>query len=374
MLGLLRKEIGLVAGAGTAIAFTVAGKGWLSDLSGDLVTMALFAWLFVVMLWGSFGVVRHADCLAIKLGEPYGTLILTLSVISIEVIMISAVMLTGAQNPELGRDMMFAVIMIVLNGLIGISLFLGGLRHIEQRQNPLGATTFLVVLIPLACLALIMPNYTNATAVGTYSTGQMIFLRVAPIVLPGGVPFIQTTRHSGYFIAQAETAENVEHGVATEIHDHGDLEIRSVPFHAVLLVSYMLPIVLLSKSMAKIVDFGIAGAGLPAALGGMLVAVLVLAPEGLAAIEAARANRLQRSINICVGSALATIGLTVPAVLGISLVTGIPVRLGLDEAEAALLIITFIVGIVNSMSNRTNVIQGLVHLVLFAAYILLIFD
>jgi Ca2+:H+ antiporter len=374
MLGLLRKEVGLAAGVATAIAFAVSGKAWLSDLSGDLATVALFGWLFVVMLWGSFGVVRHADCLAIKLGEPYGTLILTLSVISIEVIMISAVMLTGAQNPELGRDMMFAVIMIVLNGLIGISLLLGGLRHIEQRQNPLGATTFLVVLIPLACLALIMPNYTNATEIGTYSTGQMIFLSVATIVLYGGFLFVQTMRHSGYFIAPAENAETVEHGVATEIHEHGDLEVRSVPFHAVLLVSYMLPIVLLSKSMAKIVDFGIAGAGLPAALGGMLVAVLVLAPEGLAAIEAARANRLQRSINICSGSAVATIGLTVPAVLGISLVTGIPVRLGLDEAEAALLVITFIVGIVNSMSNRTNVIQGLVHLVLFAAYILLIFD
>jgi Ca2+:H+ antiporter len=371
MLGLLRKEIGLVAGVVTAIAFTVAGKGWLSDLSGDSTTMALFAWLFVVMLWGSFGVVRHADCLAIRLGEPYGTLILTLSVISIEVIMISAVMLTGAQNPELGRDMMFAVIMIVLNGLIGISLLLGGLRHIEQRQNPLGATTFLVVLIPLACLTLIMPNYTTATDVGTYSTGQMIFLSVATIVLYGGFLFIQTMRHSGYFVAPAE---NVEHGVATEIHDHGDLEVRSVAFHAVLLVSYMLPIVLLSKSMAKVVDFGIAGAGLPAALGGMLVAVLVLAPEGLAAIEAARANRLQRSINICAGSALATIGLTVPAVLGIGLVTGIPVRLGLDDAEAALLVITFFVGVVNSMSARTNVIQGLVHLVLFATYIVLIFD
>ena len=181
----MRKELGLAAGVLTAIAFAVAGKSWLADLAGDLSTILLFLWLFLVMLWGSFGVVRHADCLAIKVGEPYGTLILTISVISIEVIMISAVMLTGAENPSLGRDMMFAVVMIVLNGLVGLSLFIGGLHHVEQQHNLQGANTFLTVLIPLSVLSLLLPNYTETTEVGTFSTGQMVFLSLSTLALYG---------------------------------------------------------------------------------------------------------------------------------------------------------------------------------------------
>ena len=370
----LRRELGLIAGILTTAAFALFGKPWLAGLGVDLPTGALFLWLFVVMLWGSFGVVRHADCLAIKLGEPYGTLILTLSVISIEVTMIATVMLTGSDNPTLGRDMMFAVIMIVLNGLIGLSIFIGGLRHLEQRHNLQGARTFFTVLIPLAVLSLILPNYTDATAVGTYSRSQMLFLTLSTMALYGAFLAIQTMRHSGYFVAPAGSDDDTPEHAAVELHDHGDLVIRSIPFHGVMLVAYMLPIVLLSKSMAKLIDFGIGGAGAPAALGGVLVAILVLAPEGLAAIEAAKSDRLQRSINICLGSGLATIGLTVPAILAISLFTGIPVVLGLAPAESVLLMLTLLVGAINASSERTNIIQGLVHLILFAAYIVLIFD
>ncbi len=363
------KELGLAAGVLTAVAFALAGRPWLDNLGPDPFSVALFLWLFAVMLWGSFGVVRHADCLAAKLGEPYGTLILTLSVISIEVIMISAVMLTGANNPSLGRDMMFAVIMIVLNGLVGLSLLIGGLHHLEQRHNQQGTFAFLTVLIPLSGLSLLLPNYTTKTEVGTLSFDQMIFLSVSTVVLYGAFLFIQTMRHSGYFVEQSNSAGNVD-----DSHMHDGLEIRSVPFHAVLLVAYMVPIVLLSKSMARIVDFGIAGAGAPAALGGLMVAVLVLAPEGLAALQAARADRFQRSVNICLGSALATIGLTVPALVGISIFADLPIVLGLDRAEAVLLMLTVIAAVMHAANPRTNIVQGLVHLVLFATYVVLIFD
>ena len=176
-------------------------------------------------------------------------------------------------------------------------------------------------------------------------------------------------RHSGYFVEQSNSAGNVD-----DSHMHDGLEIRSVPFHAVLLVAYMVPIVLLSKSMARIVDFGIAGAGAPAALGGLMVAVLVLAPEGLAALQAARADRFQRSVNICLGSALATIGLTVPALVGISIFADRPIVLGLDRAEAVLLMLTVIAAVMHAANPRTNIVQGLVHLVLFATYVVLIFD
>jgi len=360
-----RGELSLITGLATAGLFLVFGEAWLKDLSAIPVTLALFAWLFAIMLWSSFGVVKHADCLAVKLGEPYGTLILTLSVITIEVIMVSAVMLTGAENPTLGRDMMFAVVMIVLNLLVGLSLFAGGLKHHQQEFNLQGANTFLTVLIPLSVLGLMLPNFTRATAPGTLSPIQSIFIIIATIALYGAFLMIQTMRHQPFF--QPPSGEK-------DGHEHEGLDLRSVPYHAVLLVLSMLPIVLLSKKIAKIIDYGIDQAGAPAALGGFLVAILVLAPEGLAALKAAWTNKLQRSMNICLGSALATIGLTVPAVLAIGMISGKTVILGLDPVGEILLLLTLAVSAVNFTIPRTNIVQGFVHIILFLTYCLLIFD
>ncbi len=374
-LGRIRSELGLVASVLTVVMFTLFGKGWLADLSSPASTGVYFAWLFLIMLWSSFAVVRHADCLAVKLGEPYGTLILTLAVISIEVVMITAVMLTGDNIPTLGRDMMFSVLMIVLNGLVGLSLLVGGLRHVEQTYNLQGANAYLGVLVPVAVLGLVLPNYTVSTPTGYMSTAQAVFAIGSTILLYLAFLGIQTIRHREYFIAP--TGEKVladdAHGDADH-HDHGDLEIHSVPYHAIMLVAYMVPIVLLSKSLAKIIDYGISVAGAPVALGGFLVAILVLSPEGMAAVRSAMANKLQRSINICLGSGLATIGLTVPAVLIVGMVTGKGVVLGLTPVDTVLLVTTLIVSMINFNSTRSNFVQGLVHLVLFCAYVVLIFD
>jgi Ca2+:H+ antiporter len=370
ILRTLRSELGLAAGVVTTLLVMTIGRTWLADLGDPLRSLVLFAWIFAVMLWLSFSVVRHADALAIKLGEPYGTLILTLSVISIEVIMVSAVMLTGAENPALGRDMMFSVVMIVMNGLVGLSLLLGGRRHWEQRYNLQGANTFLAVLIPLAVLGLVLPNYTRSTSDGTFSVPQTIFLVVMTLGLYGAFLALQTVSHKDYFRAPPQD----EPAIAGGHEDHHGIEVHSVSFHSVLLVACMLPIVLLSKSMAKLVDHGITVAGAPIALGGFLVAVLVLSPEGMAAVQAALNNKLQRSINVCLGSALATIGLTVPAVLCIGLATGKAVVLGLESAETVLLLLTLAVSMVNFSSGRSNVIQGVIHLILFATYLVLIFD
>ncbi|MFL3653588.1 MAG: calcium:proton antiporter [Halioglobus sp.] len=365
-LEMIRRESGLIVGLITLVIFLVLGGGWLSQLSGWATPLLLFAWLFPVMLWLSFGVVHHADCLAVKLGEPYGTLILTLSVISIEVVMISAVMLNGDQNPELGRDMMFAVLMIALNGLVGLSLLFGGLPHFEQAHNLQGANTFLVVLIPLAVLSLILPNFTVASALGTYSTAQMVFALAASAGLYGAFLIMQTLRHRGFFVGPGESIEDAQ--------DHGDIVVRSVGFHVVFLLANMLPIVLLSKSMATIIDYQVMAFSAPVALGGVIIALLVLAPEGLAALKSAVDNRLQRSINICLGSAVATIGLTVPVIMMISLTTGNKVILGLDPVDTVLLVTTILVSVVTFSSEKTNVIHGVVHLVLFVAYITMLFD
>ncbi|WP_281648403.1 hypothetical protein [Parendozoicomonas sp. Alg238-R29] len=315
------------------------------------------------MLWSAFGVVKHADSLAEKLGEPFGTLILTLSVISIEVIMISAVMLTGAHNPTLGRDMMFSVLMIVLNGLVGLSLLLGGFRHVEQYFNLQGANSFLCVLIPLSVLGLILPNFTESTSTGTFSGEQITFLIIINVALYLAFLGIQTLRHQDYFIGNIESE-----------HKHSFSQHLPIPAHAALLVCYMLPIVFLSKKLAVVVNYGIVELGAPANLGGMIVAIIVLSPEGMAAIRAAQANNLQRSINICLGSALATIGMTVPAVLAIGLMTGETIILGLNNVDSLLLLLTLFISLVNFSSAKSNIIQGLVHLTLFFCYIVLIFD
>jgi Ca2+:H+ antiporter len=344
------------------------GANWFADLSDPVVYFALFAWLFAVMLWLSFAVVRHADCLAIKLGEPYGTLILTVSVISIEVIMIAAVMLTGDKSPTLGRDTLFSVMMIVLNGLLGLTLLIGALKYKEQSYNLQGASAYVGVLLPMAGLGLILPRFMTSAPGGQVSTLQAVYLLITSLALYGAFLGIQMTRHRGYF-RQPETALDGDTG-----HAHQGLVIRSIRFHAVLLPLTMLPIVLLSKKMAVLVDHGIGSLGAPLALGGFFVAILVLTPEAVAAVKAALANQLQRTINIALGSALATIGLTIPAVLAIGLVTGMTIELGLEEPELYLLLITLLCAIHNLNSQRTNVMHGIVHLVLFFTYVILIFD
>ena len=368
--GFFRSELALWVGAITTLLFIQYGDAWLSDLSQGGWYFFMFSWRFVVMLWLAFNVVRHADSLAVILGEPLGTLILTISVISIEVIMISAVMLNAENNPTMGRDMLFAVLMIVLNGMVGLTLIIGALRHREQKYNLKGSAAYLGVIIPMAGLGIIMPRFTTSAPGGEASFQMSVYLIVMSIGLYGVFLAIQTMRHREFFQQPASTRGSEK----TDGGDHGNLIVRSLGYHALLLPLSMLPIILLSKKMAVLFDHGTETLGAPIALSGLLVAILVLSPEGVAAVKAALANRLQRTMNIALGSALSTIGLTIPAVLAIGIITGNKVELGLEEAEILLLVLTLIVSIVNLNSERTNVLQGVVHLILFLTYIVLIFD
>jgi Ca2+:H+ antiporter len=368
VVGVIRSELSIFAGALTTLLFILYGDAWLADLSQGGWFLFVFSWLFVVMLWLAFNVVRHADSLAVILGEPYGTLILTISVISIEVIMISAVMVTGEQNPTLARDMLFSVLMIVLNGMVGLTLLIGALRHGEQEYNLKGSVAYLGVIVPLAGLGIVLPRFTTSAPGGEASPLMSIYLLVMSAGLYGVFLAIQTMRHRSFFQQPDRDDES------DAVDDHGDLLVRSIGYHAWLLPLTMLPIVLLSKKMAVLVDFGSASLGAPQALGGFLVAILVLSPEGVAAVRAALDNKLQRTMNITLGSSLSTIGMTIPAVLAIGLVTGKRVELGLEEAEIYLLLITLLVSILNLNSGRSNILQGMVHLVLFFTYIILIFE
>src|ERR1041385_5200953 len=221
----MRSEFPLLIGVTTAAIFVAVG-GQLSDLTTRaLPLLAVFVWLFAMILWSAVCVVRHADCLAIKLGEPYGTLILTLSAISIEVVMISPAMLHGANNPTLGRDAIFAVIMIALNGLVGLSLMLGGLRYREQHYNIQGVNAYLNVIMALAVLGLVLPNFTTSTSGPTFSTEQGIFFAAVSLLLYAIFLLIQTLRHRGYFLDLQETA--------TKHSPHLVTRVRSTRFHGI---------------------------------------------------------------------------------------------------------------------------------------------
>lgn len=366
----LQRELSLIIGLITAVIFFNFGDSLLSNLSNPLYYSIFFIWLFITILWMAFSVVRHADGLAVILGEPYGTLILTISVISIEVTMIAAVMLTGENNPTLARDTLFSVLMIVLNGMVGLTLIVGALKHMQQVYNLQGASAYLAVIIPLAGLGIILPSFTTSTPGGEVSPIMAVYLMVMSTCLYGVFLAIQTLRHRSFFQQPLCPEEDAKTNDSQAQHH----EVISVKYHALLLPLTMLPIILLSKNMAVLVDHGIETLKAPQAIGGFIVAVLVLTPEALTAVRAALDNKLQRTMNITLGSALSTIGLTIPAVLGISLITGKKVELGLESAEVVLLCLTMMLAVVNFNSKRTNVLYGVAHLVLFLTYIVLIFE
>src|SRR3954451_20028246 len=265
----------------------------------------VFAAILLVILFGTvFAAVHHAEVIAERGGEPYGTLVLTLAVTIIEVALIATIMLGEKEVPTLARDTVFAVVMIVCNGLVGVCILAGGLRYREQEFQVAGANVYLSVLIVFATITLILPNTTLTTPGPLYSTGQLAFVSIVTIILYGVFLYTQTIRHRDYFIIESDGAGN----------DAGDASSRTLMLSVVLLLVSLLAVVLLAKKFSLVVDAGAAAIGAPPAFAGILVALLILLPESVAAVAAARKNDLQKSINLALGSSLATIGLTIPAV------------------------------------------------------------
>lgn len=364
--GAIRQEWTLLASAVTTVLFLLFGKSWLADLSNPVWFVSVLIWLFVVILMSAFAIVRHAESLAIILGEPFGTLILTLSVIGVEVMMISAVMLTGEGKPAVARDTMFSVVMALLGGMTGIALLLGSLKHHEQTYNLQGATAYLALIIPLAVLGLVLPNFTTTTSGPTLSPFQSIFTSLMSVSIYGVFLAVQTSRHREYFISP--------HAEHDDDQLHGEHEVQSTWYHAMFLVLYILPLIILAKQLAVPLEYGTHVLGAPEAFSGFLVAILILSPEALSAVRAAVHNQLQRSVNILLGSVLATIGLTIPAVLIIGLIMGKTIFLGLSTVNTILLLLLLALSTITFSNSRTNVLLGAVHLLLFLAYLMLMFE
>src|SRR6266700_6314256 len=310
----------------------------------------VFAVILLVILFGTvFAAVHHAEIIAERIGEPYGTLLLTLSVTIIEVALIATIMLGENPVPTLARDTVFAVVMIVCNGLVGLCIFIGGLRYREQDFQVSGANLYLSVLFVLATITLILPNYTLTTPGPVYSAAQLGFVSVVTLILYGVFLYTQTVRHRDYFIGEAAGVTNGEMSASN----------RLLALSAVLLLVSLLAVVLLAKKFSLVVDFATAQIGAPPAFAGVLVALLILLPESVAAIAAARKNDLQKSINLALGSSLATIGLTIPAVAVAAYVLDKQLVLGLDAQAMVLLLLTFFLSMLTFGTGRTNILFGL---------------
>ena len=325
--------------------------------------MAFAVGLLVVLFGTVFAAVHHAEVIAERIGEPFGTLLLTLSVTVIEVALIATIMLGDKPVPTLARDTVFAVVMIVCNGLVGVCILAGGLRYREQDVQVSGSNLYLSVLIVLATITLIMPNYTLTTPGPVYSAGQLGFVSVVTLLLYGVFLYTQTIRHRDYFVNQT----------ADSLNDGADLSNRMLGLSTVLLLVALLGVILLAKKFSLVVDFATARIGAPPAFAGVLVALLILLPESVAAVAAARKNDLQKSINLALGSSLATIGLTIPAVAVAAWALDKPLVLGLNAQEEVLLGLTFVLSMLTFGTGRTNILFGLVHVVVFAVFVFLVF-
>ena len=344
-----------------AFGGALAGRGTLQALGAALPLIE-----FVVLIGGVFASVHHADVIAHRVGVPYGTLVLTIAVTVIEVALILSIMLAGDGKATLMRDTVLAVLMIVCNGVVGLCLITGGLRYGEQGFQLPGISAYFVVLMPLATLALILPNYTVTAPGPFYSPTQLIVVSIVTLVLYSVFLYVQTVRHRAYFL--------FDPGIAPRADIHGRPNARQVGESIVLLLGALAAVVLLAKSFAHSVESAVVAVGAPNAAVGLLVAMLVLLPETLTALRAARRNDLQKSLNLALGSSLATIGLTIPAVSMLAVLLNQPLQLGLDMSDTILLVLTFAVSLVTFGGGRTNILPGFVHLVMFVIFVFLMFS
>ena len=307
--------------------------------------------------------VHHAELIAHKVGEPFGTFLLAIAVTVIELGLIITLMTAGGEDAAtLARDTVFAAVMIILNGLVGLCLFIGAFRHREQTFQQTGVSASLATLCALTVLTLVLPNFTLSEAGPTYSPSQLAFVAVVSFFLYATFVSVQTVRHRDYFLPPKELAADEDMHAAPPT-------ANATLASAALLIACLIAVVLLAKTLAKPIEDGVDALGAPRAVVGVIIATLVLLPESIAASRAAIANRLQTSLNLGLGSALATIGLTIPAVAAISLFMDLPIALGLDAKSIVLLFLTLLVATLSLGTGRTTILQGAVHLVIFGVYL-----
>ncbi len=332
-----------------------------------LLSQTWFIALMSVTLIGAvLSAVHHAEVIAHKTGEPYGTLVLSISVTIIEVSLIISMMLAGHEGSEfIARDAVFATVMIVINGVIGLCIFVGGLTHHEMTFRNEGTNSALAVLTALATFILVMPIVTISTPGPDFTKSQLAFAGVASFALYIAFLFFQTVSHRDYYLPNTEDKK-------TDINFHAlkPSNIKAAVSVILLLLS-LLTVVGLAELLSPAIERGVAAAGAPKTIVGIAIALLVLMPEGFAAIRAAKANRLQSSLNLALGSALASIGLTIPTVAAIAIFFNLPLSLGISDLNMTLMYLSFFIGALTLAIGRTTLLQGVVHIIIFLEYLFL---
>ena len=335
-----------------------------------LHTLATQTWFIALMsitlIGGVLSAVHHAEVIAHKTGEPYGTLVLSISVTIIEVSLIISMMLTGHEGSEfIARDAVFATVMIVINGVIGLCIFVGGLTHHEMNFRNEGTNSALAVLTALATFILVMPIVTVSTPGPDFTKSQLAFAGIASFALYIAFLFFQTISHRDYYLPKMPDKKK-----DINFHAQKPSNLKTAISGALLLLS-LLVVVGLAELLSPAIEAGVKAAGAPKTIVGIAIALLVLMPEGYAAVRAARANRLQSSLNLALGSALASIGLTIPTVAAIAIFFNLPLSLGISSLNMTLMYLSFFIGALTLAIGRTALLQGIVHLIIFFEYLFL---
>lgn len=324
----------------------------------ELIVWAALPFL-VLLFVNVFASVHHAETIALRLGNPYGTVVLAVAVTIVEVSIILSV-LVGSQDEiiTIARDTVFATIMIVLNGIIGLALLVGGLRYRQQEFKSRGATAALSVLTTVAVLALVLPDFTLAAPGPIYAPSQLVFVATVSLSLYVIFLLIQMISHRDDFTDL----------LAEETH-HTAPDTKAFVAACIMLPTALVSVILVAELLAPVIELSVSKAGLPVAVVGIVIAMLVLLPEATAAIRAAMNNRLQTSLNLALGSALASICLTIPVVAMLTLFMGKPLALGLESEHIVLLLLSIFISTITLAMGRTTILQGAVHLVIFGAYL-----
>lgn len=347
--------------AGLAYYMSATATGFGDDFATSATGLVTAALLVPFLISAVFAAVYHAEDVAHRTGEPYGTLVLTISVTVIELALIISLMTTGKATTTLVRDTVFAVIMIITTGLVGLCIVVGGLRYRQQSFDVTSAKIYLAMLIVLATLTLVLPNYTQSAPGRLFSGSQLAFVSLATIALYGVFLYTQTILHRDYFTGDRATGEL----------DQADK--RQLFVSVALLVVALTAVVLLAKLFAIVITAGVLAVGAPDGVTGVIVALIVLTPEAIAAVKSAKRDDLQKSLNLALGSSLATIGLTIPAMAAANTYLNKQLVLGLDPRDITMLVMTLGAAILTFGTGRTNVLFGFLHLVLFGTFLFLVF-
>ena len=362
----------------TVALFLLFGSSWLAEPIAPATAAVLFLWLFATMVWSAFGALKVADKLAEILGEPLGSLVLTLTIIGLEGVLIGIAILTSDAGATIGRDTLLGANMIMINFAGGLALFLGGLRHREQTYNFQGTSAYLAVVITLCVLGFILPNYTNATPQGSVTTTQAAGIVIVTLFIYVAFLLIQIGRHQHFFVEPDPSSNVKSEPSATEKVGGNDPSSKpekgGVGKFTLLLLAGVVPVLLLGKYLTTILDHASNKLGTPPALGGVIIALIVVSPKMISAVKAGLADQPQRAANLALGSCAPAMGVILPIILGIGLVTGRTIIMGVVPSEVILLALTLVLSLLTFSGPRTTLLEGAAHLAIFVIYIVLMFS